>query len=119
VFGLMAVALVWSPQNEVGVAGLVFVRPVAFDAPVVTFVGLMFVWEVVQCWLVGFTVSTAVLHMAGAVVGLGVGIVFVKAKWVDCEGWDIFAVMAGEAGRERKAKKKKRKKKKPAPAPEE
>jgi membrane associated rhomboid family serine protease len=118
VFGLMAVALIWSPRNEVGVAGLVFVRPFQVDAPIVTFVGLMFVWEAVQCWLVGFTVSTAVLHMSGAVLGLAVGVVFLKAKWVDCEGWDIFTVMAGEAGRvPEKKRKKKRKKKKPAPEP--
>jgi len=114
-FGLMAISLVWSPRNDVGVAGILFFRPVSFDAPVVVFTLVMFGWEALQAWIVGFSTSTAILHMSGAVIGLLVGIAFVKLHWVDCEGWDIFAVMTGTVGEksERKTKKKKKKKKKP------
>lgn len=111
-FGLMAIAFIWSPKNDVGVAGLIFVRPVNFDLPVVVFCGLMFVWEAVQASLVGFSVSTAMLHISGAVIGLVVGVAFVKLNWVDCEGWDLFSVMAGTVGEKREPKKLKKKKKK-------
>lgn len=110
-FGLMAIAMIWSPRNEVSVGGLVVVRPVQFDAPILLFAVLLFVWEGVMIAVVGFAVTTAVLHMMGAVIGLVVGIAFVKLGWVDCEGWDLFSVMAGEPGRERERPKKKRKKK--------
>jgi membrane associated rhomboid family serine protease len=111
-FGLMAIAMVWSPRNDVSVGGLIVVRPVQFDAPIVIFALLMFVWEVAMIAIVGFGVSTAILHMMGAIIGLVVGIVFVKLDWVDCEGWDLFSVMSGEPGQERERPKKKRKKKK-------
>lgn len=119
IFGLMAIAMVWSPQNEVSVAGLLVFRPFSFDAPILLFAVLMFLWEIVMIWVVGFTVSTAVLHMAGALVGLVAGVAFLKFGWVDCEGWDIFAVMSGTAGKEREPEAKKRKKvKKKRPAVE-
>jgi membrane associated rhomboid family serine protease len=106
IFGLMAVAMVWSPKNDVTVAGLVIFRPIHFEAPILLFAVMLFIWELIQIALVGFTVSTAVLHMSGAVVGLVVGVMFVKLEWVDCEGWDLFSVMAGEMGRDRGGKKK-------------
>ncbi|MDB5306328.1 MAG: Rhomboid family protein [Gemmataceae bacterium] len=116
-FGLMAIALIWSPRNDVGVAGLLVFRPVNFDAPIVVFCGLMFIWELILAGLVGFTVSTAVLHISGAVIGLLVGTAFVKLNWVDCEGWDLFSVMSGTVGEKREPeRKKKKKKKKSAPA---
>ena len=106
-FGLMAIAMVWSPKNDVGIAGLVFIRPVNFDAPILIFAILMFVWEGIQSALVGFSVSTAVLHMSGAALGFVVGTAFVKFGWVDCEGWDLFSVMAGETGTGREVTKAK------------
>lgn len=109
IFALTAIALVWSPKNEVSVGGLFLVRPIHFDAPIVVFAGFMFVWEIAMIGLVGFTVSTALLHMSGAVLGLAVGITFLKREWVDCEGWDLFAVMAGEEGRTKKKRKRRRK----------
>jgi membrane associated rhomboid family serine protease len=105
IFGLMAISLVWSPKNEVSVGGLIIIRPIHFDAPIIAFAGCMFLWEIVMIWLVGFTVSTAMLHMSGAIIGLVVGIAFFKLGWVDCEGWDLFAVMAGEEGTDRSTQK--------------
>ncbi|HUR54381.1 MAG TPA: rhomboid family intramembrane serine protease, partial [Gemmataceae bacterium] len=82
IFALMAISFVWAPKNDVGVFGLVVVRPVEFDLPIVVFSGLLFVWEFVQMSLVGFRISTALLHMSGALVGFGVGILFLKCGWV-------------------------------------
>jgi membrane associated rhomboid family serine protease len=108
-FGLMAIAMVWSPKNDVSVGGLFFIRPFNFDAPILLFTGLLFIWEVIEIGLVGFSVSTALLHMSGALVGLVAGIVFLRLEWVDCEGWDLFSVLSGEVGKtSRKKRKKKR-----------
>ena len=114
IFGLMAIAMVWSPKNDVSVGGILIFRPVNFDAPILVFALFLFVWEIVMIWLVGFTVSTAMLHMAGALLGLVVGIAFLKFGWVDCEGWDLFAVMSGEVGQEREPTRKPKKKRQSA-----
>ena len=113
-FGLMAIAMVWSPRNDVSVGGVILIRPVQFDAPILLFALLLFGWELVMIAIVGTTMSTAVLHMSGAIIGLVVGIAFVKFNWVDCEGWDLFAVMSGEVGEPRKRKKKRKKKRQEA-----
>lgn len=118
IFALMAIALVWSPKNEVSVGGLLLIRPIHFDAPILAFAGVMFLWEIGMVWLVGFTVSTAMLHMSGAIIGLIVGIAFLKLGWVDCEGWDLFAVMAGEEGKRRSTRKRTKRKKKKKITPE-
>ena len=106
----MAIAMVWAPQNEVSVGGVVIFRPFNFDAPILAFAVVLFLWEIAMIWIVGFTVSTAMLHMSGALVGLGVGIAFLKFGWVDCEGWDLFTIMTGEPGREREPERKPKKK---------
>ena len=110
-FGLMAIALIWSPRNDVGVAGLLFFRPVSFDTPVLVFSGVLFAWEALQVAWIGLSLSTAMLHISGVLLGLLVGVVFVKCHWVDCEGWDLFAVMSGTVGKTPEKRKKKKKKK--------
>jgi hypothetical protein len=47
----------------------------------------------------GFQISTPVLHLSGAGVGLSLAVWFLRQHWVDCEGWDAFSVWAGQPGR--------------------
>jgi hypothetical protein len=62
----------------------------------ILFFGLMFVsWEVALAVLAGTEISSSLLHLLGAGVGLIVGIGMLKLDWVDCEGWDLFNVLAG------------------------
>ena len=57
------------------------------------------VWEVISLMLMQFQMSTPALHLIGFVVGFGVGTLYVKNEWVNCENWVLFAVMAGTHGR--------------------
>jgi len=48
--------------------------------------------------LQGFAIATATLHVMGAVVGFGAGVLMLKKNMVDCEDWDLFAVLSGHYG---------------------
>jgi len=38
-------------------------------------------------------------HSVGALLGFVIAVVLLKFKWVDCENWDLFAVMQGRQGK--------------------
>jgi hypothetical protein len=101
----MCIAMLWAPKNDVTVAGLIVFRPFVVDLPIVVFAVLFVIWEFVLVWLTGFRVSSAVLHLSGAVLGAIVGWAMLKWNAVDCEGWDLLSVMSG-GPKEPKARKK-------------
>jgi hypothetical protein len=41
----------------------------------------------------GDPLSSALLHISGALWGLVAGVLLVKLGWVDCEGWDVFSLI--------------------------
>ncbi len=97
IYGLIAIAWIWAPDNEVDVLLLFlpFIRH--FDVRVRT-LGLIYIaLEVLGAAVNSFAMSTPVLHLLGAAAGLPIGIVMLKKGWVDCEGWDWFSRRAGAA----------------------
>jgi hypothetical protein len=74
---------------------LLFYRAVIFEASILAFCG----WYIALQALMAVFDWSAVLHLLGAGVGAGVGVVMLKKGWVDCEGWDLFAVMNNTHGR--------------------
>lgn len=91
--GLIALALLWAPKNEMDVAVVLgwFVKhfEVAVWVVALFFIG----WDFLAAILVGFSLSTPVLHLLGVLVGAPVGYLFLKRGWVDCEGWDLLTIM--------------------------
>src|SRR5437868_1590737 len=99
IYGLIAIALVWAPRNELSCV-LVLVRVTTFDLPVATYASFSIGIEV----LLGFMSAVAasaegtfiamtsqVLHLMGAATGFGIGVAMLRWKWVDCENWDLFS----------------------------
>ena len=78
--------------------GLYWFRIFHFDVSILTLAGFYLVLQIVYASFTGFAMSSAVLHLFGAGVGLGVGVLMLKRNWVDCENWDLFAVMRGTYG---------------------
>ena len=109
IMGLMAVCLIWAPKNELSVIFILptffFLYPRAFLFDITIFayslfyVGYELFWFAILHGIFDFRMSTPALHLIGFGCGLGAGVVYVKRDWVDCENWDLFAVLSGTYGR--------------------
>lgn len=95
IFGLMAIALVWAPMNEMSCFIILFFRIICFEITVATFAALMAGLQLLFASLSGMAFGSETLHLVGAMFGLGVGIAMLRLGWVDCENWDFFSVWAG------------------------
>ncbi|WP_010585453.1 rhomboid family intramembrane serine protease [Schlesneria paludicola] len=101
IYGLMAIVLMWAPRNEiycVWIGGWVGLRATLIEFEYLYFCGFYIVIQVLTAVFSasGFEVTGAVGHALGALIGFGVGALFVKQKWVDCEGWDLFSILQGK-----------------------
>jgi membrane associated rhomboid family serine protease len=115
VFGLLAMCLVWAPKNEVVCILWLRFAPTVFDAPIVLFAVGYIVLDVLTSSLTGVLMANvtnrstgAILavvldHSVGAVLGFTLAVALLKLKWVDCENWDLFAVMEGRTGQSKAA----------------
>ncbi|HIE99643.1 MAG TPA: rhomboid family intramembrane serine protease [Planctomycetes bacterium] len=100
IMGLMGVSLVWAPKNELKVFFSLFFRIFIFDVTIMWYACFYLGWELVSWTLLhGMGMSTAALHLSGALIGFGAGVLYLKKGWVDCENWDLFRVWSGNYGR--------------------
>ena len=100
IFGLLVIALIWAPKNEMSCFLWLF-RPVLVELPITIFAATYLIWQGVVAWLSNFSMSSAMLHLTGAGVGAVFGVALLKLGWVDCEGWDLFALWKGQIGSRR------------------
>jgi membrane associated rhomboid family serine protease len=110
VYGLIAMAMVWAPRNELNCILLIGWRSISIDLPVSGYAGFSLAVEVligiltisVASTMGTFVVMTSqALHLMGAASGFGLAVLMLKLKWVDCENWDLFSVMQGKHSRTR------------------
>jgi membrane associated rhomboid family serine protease len=99
IFALMAISLVWAPKNEMHIVGLLGFRLVSFDVTIMTYSLWYLALNVLELMFSQFEMGSSGLHMVGVFVGLGVGVVYLRKGWVDCENWDLFSVLSGKYGR--------------------
>jgi membrane associated rhomboid family serine protease len=104
IYGLLAMALIWAPRNEMNCLVILGIRPFHLDLSILTFVTLYVILEIVTAVWGNFEMSSAMLHLAGALPGFLVAIVMLKLGLVDCENWDIFAALGGHEGEEKQPK---------------
>lgn len=98
IYGMLAIALVWAPKNEVTVLMIIVIRPITFDATIMSFSAWYIGLEILTASFEGFAMATATLHLMGAAVGFGLGTLLLKKEVVDCEDWDLFSVLSGNYG---------------------
>jgi membrane associated rhomboid family serine protease len=98
IYGLLAMSLIWAPSNDVHCVGFWLVYAKFFEVPIMGFAAFYVGWEILIAWLGNFEMSSAILHLAGALPGFALGILMLKLGLVDCEQWDIFAVFGGRSG---------------------
>lgn len=92
IYGIMAIAVLWAPQNEMSCFLLIFLRPKLIELSIMAFGSFYLALQVLFFVLYGFQMSSEALHLSGILMGLPIGILFLKRSWVDCEGWDFFTV---------------------------
>jgi len=95
VFGVMAISLIWAPENNMSCFLLIWFRPFYFEVEVKMLVGLFVALEIFLLYSSGGVLSSEYMHVVGAVLGFAVAITLLKTGQVDCEHWDIFSVWAG------------------------
>ncbi len=98
IFGLMAMAAVWAPKNEITFFYLFFIRTGTFDVSILVMAMLYTGMELLFVMLFGGAAGSSLLHLSGFAIGLPLGIVLLKRGVVDCEGWDILHVWSGDYG---------------------
>jgi membrane associated rhomboid family serine protease len=99
IFGLMAMSLIWAPENHIqcifcGAFGFRWFYE-DFEIKVTLMVGLELLLQIVTIVLTQGKMGSAVLHVMGAAAGFLVAIGMLKLDLVDCENWDFFSVIAG------------------------
>jgi membrane associated rhomboid family serine protease len=98
IFGLAAISFIWAPESKVqGVIIFWCIRLFVKDTEteIMLLVGFFAVLQALLSIFVFGNLATPLLHLAGAVIGLIVGITMLKANLVDCAYEDIFSVYSG------------------------
>lgn len=106
IFGILVVALVWAPSNEMQCVFFFGFRPIIFEASIMAIaifaVFLQLGLSALQILItmngfgMGLMITSEILHLIGGGLGLAVGVAMVKKNWVDCENWDMFSVWEGK-----------------------
>jgi membrane associated rhomboid family serine protease len=98
IFGIMAMAAIWAPKNEISIWYLLLVKPGTFEISIFNLVGLYTLWQCILLVVSGGTEGSSWLHVGGFALGLIPAIALLKSGYVDCEGWDFFHVWSGNYG---------------------
>ena len=99
IMGLMAICFVWAPKNEFSTFVILFFHFIFFEITIYWYCILCLVEQVIGLFLYDRgQIGSSALHLMGAFVGFGLGSLYLKKGWVDCEKWDLFRVIAGTYG---------------------
>ena len=97
IYGIMAIAVVWAPKNIINCVILIFFRPFYFEVPILGMAAFYLFMQI--AFIVIFSDASSWLHLSGFIVGFPLGIVLLKKKVIDCEGWDILHAFGDSAGK--------------------
>ena len=110
VYGLVAIALVWAPMNEMQCvliyAICLFIRVLSFECTVLMFSGVAIFIQLGLAILqisvaaggevgMGAVITSEIIHVMGAGTGFALGVAMLRLRWVDCENYDLFSVRTG------------------------
>lgn len=118
IFGLIAMAMVWAPENEIHLFYffILFFRVFSgiWEVRIVTLASWYIAIELLFALISRDIFFSSVLHVSGAAIGFGVGVALLKLDWVDCEAWDLFSILSGRKGEKKKRSVRAREKRSPA-----
>lgn len=95
IYGFMAMSFIWAPANEMLCVFILGFRIFLYEIRVTAMVGTLLAIQIVIVLFTGMALTSAMLHVMGAVLGFGISIWMLRTGRVDCEHWDFFSVWAG------------------------
>lgn len=106
IFGIMAMAALWAPSNNVYCKWGILMLINTVEIPLAGFVAFYIGLEILLAMIL---YPSSLLHLGGALIGAAFGLVMLKNKLVDCEGWDVFSVLKNNApGADKRAKEERK-----------
>jgi membrane associated rhomboid family serine protease len=102
IYGLLAVCMIWAPRNELNcaiiiIAGfriLVYEWDFYYTTVAIFYFGEQLLGLVFWGSVEGKIMVSEMGHLSGAFWGAVIAVVLLKARLVDCEGWDVFTIWA-------------------------
>ncbi len=91
IFALMIIAMLWAPENEMDCFYFVGFYFGTFEVRIVKLGAAFVMLQLLFLFLSGFSMSSEMLHIIGALIGLPVGVWMLRKNLVDCEGWDVIS----------------------------
>ncbi len=98
IFGILGIAIVWAPRNEFDVFWAMGFHVGSIELPIMTYGFISFAMEFVSVAFGRFGISSGLLHLMGLAIGIGLGLLWLRRGWVDCEGWDLINTLKGTEG---------------------
>ena len=99
IYGIMAMAAIWAPKNEIKMFYWVFGFIMGTgEVPIMMLAGFYIGFDLLLTFFQGLN-SSSWLHVGGVLIGAPLGVTLLKYGVVDCEGWDIFHVWRDDYGR--------------------
>ena len=98
IYGLLAMAAIWAPKNDIMVFYWFFLIYVGTGEIAIMIFALLYIgFDLFFAVFFGVQTSSW-LHLGGAMLGAPLAVLMLKYNMVDCEGWDIFHVLRDETG---------------------
>ncbi|MBA4105514.1 MAG: hypothetical protein C0485_07125 [Pirellula sp.] len=101
IFGLVAMACIWAPINQLSIFMLLMFRPFTFEVSVVAFAAFYVGLDLLFCFLLGQGAIGSATHLTGAAMGALLGVALLKFGVVECEDNDLLSVFSGVYGMEK------------------
>ena len=92
IFGVLAIACVWAPLNEVDLVWIVYYRVYHFKATLAMVAAWYVGWDILVLALTEFAFSGAAAHVLGALLGIVAGFGMLLRNAVDCDGYDLLSL---------------------------
>jgi membrane associated rhomboid family serine protease len=99
IYGVLALALVWAPKNDLYCISFFRLVPMQWEIPIMGFALFYIGLQVILVLFSGGALLNALSHTSGAALGFALGVLILKKGWVDCENWDLFAVIGNRTGK--------------------
>ncbi len=99
ILGLLGIAIVWAPRNDFDIFWSFGLRGGTVEVPILAYGFIALGFEFLGVAFGPLAVASSILHLLGLVLGIGFGFLWLKRRWVDCEGWDLVSVYHGVEGK--------------------